>query len=88
MLPAPNVTCPTTLQGLLAGGLRTRGEAWWMNGFAALIVRTVQGENMFTHPRTPETLPPPIAPLLEAELAEEQALQMKLEDWLAHRWPR
>ena len=60
-------------------------ETWWMNGFADLIVRTVQGENMFKHPRTPDTLPPPIAPMLEAELAEEQAFQTKLEDWLARR---
>jgi hypothetical protein len=36
-------------------------EAWWVNGFADLIVRTVQGENMFKRPRTPETLPAPIA---------------------------
>ena len=63
-------------------------EAWWMNGFASLIVRTVQGENMFRHPRTPETIPPPIAALLEGELAEEQAFQLKLDDWLARRRPR
>jgi creatinine amidohydrolase len=63
-------------------------ETWWLNGFADLIVRTVQGENMFKHPRTPETLPAPIAPVLEAELAEEQAIQMKLEDWLARRRQR
>jgi len=60
-------------------------EAWWVNGFADLIVRTVQGENMFRHPRTPEAIPPPIAPVLEAELAEEEVSQMKLEDWLARR---
>ena len=60
-------------------------EMWWMNGFADLIVRTVQGENMFKHPRTPETLPAPIASVLEAELAEEQAFQVKLEGWLARR---
>ena len=63
-------------------------EMWWLNGFADLIVRSVQGENMFTHPRTPETIPAPIAPVLEAELAEEQRFQMKLEDWLARRRPR
>jgi hypothetical protein len=60
-------------------------EEWWVNGFADLIVRTVQGEDMFKHPRTPEILPAPIASVLEAELAEEQALQMKLADWLARR---
>lgn len=63
-------------------------ETWWLNGFADLIVRTVQGENMFKHPRTPETIPAPIAPVLEAELAEEQALQAKLENWLARRRQR
>jgi creatinine amidohydrolase/Fe(II)-dependent formamide hydrolase-like protein len=63
-------------------------EMWWVNGFADLIVRTVQGENMFRHPRTPDTLPAPIAPVLEAELAEEQAFQMKLEAWLARRRQR
>ena len=50
--------------------------------------KAVHGENMFKHPRMPETLPEPIAPLLEAELAEEQAFQMKLEDWLARRRQR
>ena len=60
-------------------------ELWWLNGFADLIVRTVQGENMFEHPRTPDTIPAPIAPVLEAELAEEQAFQTRLEDWLARR---
>jgi creatinine amidohydrolase len=63
-------------------------EEWWVNGFADLIVRTVQGENMFEHPRTPETIPAPIAAMLEAELAEEQAFQRKLEDWLARRRQR
>jgi creatinine amidohydrolase/Fe(II)-dependent formamide hydrolase-like protein len=58
-------------------------EMWWVNGFADLIVRTVQGENMFKHPRAPDALPATIAPMLEAELAEEQAFQMKLEEWLA-----
>ena len=63
-------------------------EMWWVNGFADLIVRTVQGENMFKHPRMPETLPAAIAPVLAAELAEEQAFQMKLDDWLARRRQR
>ena len=63
-------------------------EMWWLNGFADLIVRAVQGENMFKHARTPEAIPAPIAPVLEAELAEEQAFQMKLEDWLARRRQR
>lgn len=63
-------------------------ETWWVNGFADLIVRTVQGENMFNHPRTPETIPPPIASALEADLAEEQALQSKLDAWLGRRRQR
>jgi creatinine amidohydrolase/Fe(II)-dependent formamide hydrolase-like protein len=63
-------------------------QMWWQNSFADLIVRSVQGENMFNHPRRPETIPAPIAPVLEAELAEEQAFQMKLHDWLARRRQR
>lgn len=58
-------------------------ETWWLNGFADLIVRTVHGENMFTHPRTPDTIPAPMASVLEDALAEEQAFGMKLEAWLA-----
>ena len=63
-------------------------EEWWINGSADLIVRTVQGENMFKQPRTPEVLPAPIAPMLEAALAEEHAFQAKLDDWLARRRQR
>ena len=63
-------------------------ETWWVNGFADLIVRAVRGENMFTHPRTPETIPAPIVSMLEGELAQEQAFQVKLDDWLARRRQR
>ena len=63
-------------------------EAWWVDGFANLIVRSVQGENMFQHPRAPDALPAPIRPMLEAELAEEDSLQMKLDEWLARRRQR
>ena len=48
-------------------------EAWWIDGFTDLILRAVRGENMFVHPRVPETLPPPMAPILEKELAAEAA---------------
>ncbi|HXW07426.1 MAG TPA: hypothetical protein VD833_19470 [Vicinamibacterales bacterium] len=60
---------------------------WWMNGFADLIVRTLEGET-FSSIRTPETPPPPIASVLQAELAEEHAFHMKLDDWLARRRQR
>jgi hypothetical protein len=41
---------------------------------------------MFKHPRTPDTtIPAPIASVVERELADEQAFQAKLEEWLARR---
>jgi creatinine amidohydrolase/Fe(II)-dependent formamide hydrolase-like protein len=61
-------------------------EAWWVDGFTDLILRTVRGENMFAHARVPETLPPSVAPVLEKALANEAAFEAKLENWLVqHR---
>ena len=60
-------------------------EAWWIDGFADLILRAVRGENMSVHARVPETVPPPMAPLLEKARANEAAFEAKLEDWLVQR---
>jgi len=57
-------------------------EAWWVDGFTDLIVRTVRGENMFAHARVPETVPPAVAPVLAKVLASEAAFEAKLESWL------
>ncbi len=63
-------------------------EAWWIDGFTDLILRAVRGENMFGHARVPETVPPPVAPLLEKATASEAAFEAKLEDWLEQRRTR
>jgi hypothetical protein len=43
---------------------------------------------MFVHPRYPEAVPPPVAPLLEKALANEAAFGAALENWLAERGTR
>jgi hypothetical protein len=63
-------------------------EAWWIDGFTDLMLRTVRGENMFVHARVPETVPGEIAPLREKELANEAAFGARLENWLAQRRKR
>ena len=60
-------------------------EAWWAEGFAALILRAVRGENMFVHPRVPEMVPAPMASVAEKALANEAAFDASLEKWLAER---
>jgi creatinine amidohydrolase/Fe(II)-dependent formamide hydrolase-like protein len=57
-------------------------EAWWIDGFTDLILRAVRGENMFAHPRFPETVPAPVAPILEKALADEAAFGARLEAWM------
>lgn len=63
-------------------------EAWWIDGTTDLILRAVRGENLFLHPRLPETVPPAVAPMLEKALADEAAFEAKLADWLAQRRKR
>ena len=63
-------------------------EAWWIDGAADLILRAVRGENLFVHPRAPETVPPAVVPILDKALANEAAFGAKLEDWLAQRRKR
>jgi creatinine amidohydrolase len=63
-------------------------EAWWIDGFTTLILRAVRGENLFTHARVPDTVPPAVAPNIEQALANERAFDGKLENWLAQRRKR
>jgi creatinine amidohydrolase len=63
-------------------------EAWWVDGFTDLILRTVRGENMLVHARGPETLPTAVAPVLEQALANEAAFEAKLNNWLVQRRER
>ena len=51
-------------------------------------MRAVRGENMFVHPRVPETVPAAVAGILQKELANEAAFGVKLETWLAQRGKR
>jgi hypothetical protein len=63
-------------------------EAWCIEGLSSLIVRALRGENMLAHARVPETVPAPVAPLLDKVLANEGAFEVKLESWLAGRRTR
>ncbi|MGH7461362.1 MAG: creatininase family protein [Longimicrobiales bacterium] len=63
-------------------------EAWWIDGFADLILRAVRGENMFAHARVPETMPPAMAASLERALANEALLEARLQSWLEQRRKR
>jgi hypothetical protein len=60
-------------------------EDWWIDGFTELIVRAVRGENMFVHPRFPDSIPPPVAAVTEKALANEAAFESTLEKWLQQR---
>jgi creatinine amidohydrolase len=60
-------------------------EGWWIEGFADLILRAVRGENMFAHPRFPDTVPAPVAASAEKALANEAAFAATLEKWLLQR---
>ena len=63
-------------------------EAWWIDGFTNLILRAVRGENLFVHPRVPETVPDVVAPMLEKALATEATFGATLEEWLIQRRKR
>jgi hypothetical protein len=63
-------------------------KAWWIDGLTDLILRAVHGENMFMHPRVPETVPVAVAPVLEKALANEAAFEAKLAEWLVQRRTR
>jgi creatinine amidohydrolase len=63
-------------------------EAWWSEGFADLVLRAVRGENMFVHPRFPETIPDAVAGVAEKALANEAAFDARLAAWLQQRRQR
>ncbi|HEU4692020.1 MAG TPA: creatininase family protein [Vicinamibacterales bacterium] len=63
-------------------------EAWWIGGFAELIVRAVRGEDMFVHPRFPDVVPIEMAPIAEKALANEAAFEATLAKWLSQRRQR
>jgi creatinine amidohydrolase/Fe(II)-dependent formamide hydrolase-like protein len=63
-------------------------EAWWIEGFADLILRAIRGENLFLHQRFPETIPEPVAAVTAKALANEAAFAATLEQWLQQRPPR
>ena len=60
-------------------------EAWWIEGFADLILRAVGGENMFVHPREPEKVSDDASPIIGEWRENEAAFEAKLEKWLAER---
>ncbi len=63
-------------------------EAWWIGGFAELMVRAVRGENMFAHPRFPDAVPTEMTAIVEKTLANETAFGASLETWLSQRRQR
>ena len=60
-------------------------EAWWIEGFADLILRAVRGENMLKHPRFPEAVPEAVAPVFEKSQATDAAFEAALKKWLSQR---
>jgi creatinine amidohydrolase len=60
-------------------------EAAWIEGFATLILRAVRGENLFVHPRFPDSVPAPVAATAERALQDEAAFEATLQKWLAQR---
>jgi creatinine amidohydrolase len=60
-------------------------KEWWIDGFTELILRAVRGEDLLHQPRSPETIPPPVAAILDKALAAERAFEVKFENWLAQR---
>ena len=63
-------------------------ENGWIEAFTDVIVRAIRGENMFGHPRFPDTVPPAIAPVTDKALASEAAFDVALQNWLAERRQR
>ena len=63
-------------------------EAGWIDGFTTLILRAARGENLFVHPRFPETVPPAIADITQKALENEATFGAALDAWLAQRRAR
>jgi creatinine amidohydrolase/Fe(II)-dependent formamide hydrolase-like protein len=59
----------------------------WVEGLSSFIMRAVHGENLFEHPRYPDQLlkDPAIIQINKDSLANEQAFEVKLEQWLERR---
>jgi len=60
-------------------------EAWWIGGFADLMVRAIRGENMFVHPRFPDAVPAEMNAVVEKTRANEAAFGASLEKWLSEQ---
>ena len=60
-------------------------EDGWIEGFTAMILRAVRGENLFAHPRFPDAIPPPVAGVTQKCLDNEAAFGAALDAWLAQR---
>ncbi len=60
-------------------------EAWWVEGFADLMVRAVRGEDLRAHPRIPDALPadPSVREVFEHSLDNDRAFEQQLQNWLA-----
>lgn len=90
----PGASALSSWQGYLSSPAKATAaygravEEWWIDGFTDLILRAVRGENMLSHPRDPDRLPPPVAPILEKALANEAQFEAKLQNWLVQRRKR
>jgi hypothetical protein len=60
-------------------------KEWWIDSFTQLILRAVRGEDLLHHPRSPDTIPPATAPILEKALDAERKFGEKFENWLGQR---
>jgi creatinine amidohydrolase len=60
-------------------------KEWWIDSFTELVLRAVRGEDLLHRPRSPETIPPAVAPTLDKALASERAFEVKFENWLGQR---
>jgi len=63
----------------------TAVEEWWIEEISELIRQAIRGDDMSSRPGAPDTLPLPIAPVIERALANEAAFATELEAWLAQR---
>jgi creatinine amidohydrolase/Fe(II)-dependent formamide hydrolase-like protein len=60
-------------------------EAWWIEGMTEIVLRAIRGEDMLSRPREPETIPLPVAPIVENALASAASFEAELQSWLAQR---
>jgi creatinine amidohydrolase len=62
-------------------------ETWWIDGMSDLVLRAVGGQDLSMTPRAPTQINSAVAPMLDKALAEEQAFEAKLQEWLSRRRP-